>query len=59
MEQNILKSAVMTEMEICYNNCLERAKSCRETSLTMQTRYWEGKADAYRHVLDFLDSEIK
>lgn len=55
MEQYIKKSALEVEIERRYIISREKTRSCRESSLNMLTRYWEGKADAYRHVMDFLD----
>jgi len=44
MEQYISKSALVAEIEKCYNECLKRAK-------ITDPDYWNAKADAYRNVL--------
>lgn len=55
MEQYIQKSAVQAEILKCYTNSLEKARLCSDTRLKSLTQYWEGKANAYRHMLDYLD----
>ena len=52
MEQYIDKSAVVAEIEKCYNECLKRAK-------ITDSDYWNAKADAYRNVLAILDDTLE
>ena len=52
MEQYIPKSALVAEIEKCYNECLKKAK-------ITDSDYWNAKADAYRNVLVFLDNTIE
>lgn len=54
MEQYINKSALIAEIEKCYNECLKRAK-------ISDLDYWNAKADAYRNVLVILSdtTEVK
>lgn len=53
MAQYIDKSALVAEIEKCYNECLTRAK-------ITDSDYWNAKADAYRNVLTILDNlEVK
>ena len=40
---------IRAELEKCYNECIKRAK-------ITDPDYWNGKADAYRSVLDMLDN---
>ena len=47
------KTAVVSEIETRYNECLKRAK-------IIDAEYWNGKADAYRNMLVVLDTlEVK
>ena len=52
MEQYIPKSALVAEMEKCYNECLKRAK-------ITDPDYWNAKADAYRNVLAILNDTLE
>lgn len=54
MTQYISKSALVAEIEKCYNECLKRAK-------ITDSDYWNVKANAYRNVLAILDDtpEVK
>ena len=53
MTQYIKKADVVEEIEACYNECLKRAK-------IIDAEYWNGKADAYRNMLNVLDTlEVK
>lgn len=49
MAQYIDKADVVAEIEARYNECLKRAK-------IIDAEYWNGKADAYRNILDVLDT---
>ena len=46
------KSAVVAEIENCYNECIKRAK-------IVDADYWNAKADAYRNVLVILDNTLE
>jgi len=46
------KSALVAEIEKCYNECLQRAK-------ITDSDYWNAKADAYRNVLVILDDTLE
>lgn len=52
MTQYIDKSALVAEIEKCYNECLKRAK-------ITDYDYWSSKADAYRNVLVILDDTLE
>jgi len=52
MTQYIDKSALVAEIEKCYNECLKRAK-------IIDSSYWNSKADAYRNVLEILDDTLE
>ena len=55
MKQYISKSAVVAEIEKCYNECLKRAKIAR----IIDSNYWNTKAEAYRNVLVILDNTLE
>lgn len=46
------KSALVAEIEKCYNECLKRAK-------IIDSSYWNSKADTYRNVLEILDDTLE
>lgn len=46
------KSALVTEIEKCYNECLKRAR-------ITDSYYWNIKADAYRNVLAILNDTLE
>lgn len=52
MKELIDKSAVVAEIENCYNECLKRAE-------IVEADYWNAKADAYRNVLVILDNTLE
>lgn len=52
MEQYIPKSALVAEIEKCYNECLKRAK-------ITDSDYWNAKGDAYRNILVILDDTLE
>ena len=52
MKQYIDKSALVAEIEKCYNECLKKAK-------ITDSDYWNAKADAYRNVLVFLNDYLE
>lgn len=52
MKQYIDKSAVVAEIEKCYNESLKRAK-------IVDADYWNGHADAYRNLLTILDDTLE
>ena len=52
MKQYISKSAVVAEIEKCYNECLKRAK-------ITDSDYWNTKAEAYRNVLAILNDTLE
>jgi len=46
------KSALVAEIEKCYNECLKRAK-------ITDSEYWNAKGDAYRNVLTILNDTLE
>lgn len=52
MTQYIDKSAIVAEIENCYNECIKRAK-------IVDADYWNAKADAYRNVLTILNDTLE
>jgi hypothetical protein len=52
MDQYINKADLIAEIEKCYNECLKRAK-------TIDSEYWNAKADAYRNVLVILENTFE
>lgn len=51
MEQYISKSALVADIEKCYNESLKRAK-------IGFSEYWNGKADSYRNVLEIISNTV-
>lgn len=46
------KDKIVAEIEVCYNECLKRAK-------IIDSDYWNAKADAYRNVLVIFNDTIE
>ena len=52
MKELIDKSALIAEIEKCYNECLKRAK-------IVDADYWNGHVDAYSYMLAILDDTLE